>query len=40
MEKLPRVKMDSKAAVCYMNFGVGRTFIRGSAFLEEHRLAF
>jgi hypothetical protein len=32
--------MDSKAVVCYMNFGVRRPFLRGSAFPEEHRLAF
>jgi hypothetical protein len=40
MENHVWVRMDSKAVVCYMNFGVGRTFLRGSAFPEEHRLAF
>jgi hypothetical protein len=40
MENIPRVRMDSKAGVCYMNFGVGRPFLRGSAFSEERWLAF
>jgi hypothetical protein len=40
MENHARVRMDSKAVVCYMNFGVKGTFMRGHAFSEEHRLAF
>jgi hypothetical protein len=40
MENRIRVRMDSKAGVCYMNFGVRRPFLRGSVFSEEHPLAF
>jgi hypothetical protein len=40
MEYTRAVKMDSKPAVCYMNFGV-RGFIRaGFVFPKEHRIAF
>ena len=40
MENDLGVRMDSKAVVCYMNFGVERQCMRGAAFPEEHRLAF
>ena len=40
MENSLRVRMDSKAGVCYMNFGVRRPFLRASTFSEEQRLAF
>jgi hypothetical protein len=40
MENDLGVTMDSKAVVCYMNFGVRRACLRGSAFSEEQRLAF
>ncbi len=40
MENHVLVRMDSKAIVCYMNFGVRRPFLRGPTFSEEHRLAF
>jgi hypothetical protein len=40
MENHVRVRMDSKAVVCYMNFGVRRPFMCESTFPEEHRLAF
>jgi len=40
MENRARVRMDSKAGVCYMNFGVRGHLFACSAFPEEHRLAF
>jgi hypothetical protein len=40
MENCWRAKMDSKAWVCYMNFGVGGYLFTESAFLEEHWFAF
>jgi hypothetical protein len=40
MESAAAVRMDSKAVVCYMNFGVGDHLCVASAFPEEHRLAF
>ena len=40
MENPIGVKMDSKAGVCYMNFGVRGHSFACSAFPEEHRLAF
>ena len=40
MENLLRVKMDSQAGVCYMNFGVRGHPFAWSIFPEERRLAF
>jgi hypothetical protein len=40
MENRVPVKIDSKAVVCYMNFGVGRQCMGESALSEEHRLCF
>ena len=40
MENQYSVKMDSKAGVCYMNFGVRGQLCAVSAFPEELRLAF
>jgi hypothetical protein len=40
MENHVRVRMDSKAGVCYMNFGVGDDLCVASTFPEEHWLAF
>jgi hypothetical protein len=33
------LKMDSRAGVCYMKFGVRGHSFAGFVFLEEHRLA-
>lgn len=40
MESKSAERMDSKAGVCYMNFGVSGHLFACSAFPEEHRLAF
>jgi hypothetical protein len=40
MENRIRVRMDSQAGVCYMNFDVECYSFAGSALPEEQRLAF
>jgi hypothetical protein len=40
MENHARVRMDSNAIVCYMNFGVDARVCTASSFPEEHWLAF
>jgi hypothetical protein len=39
MENHVLVRMDSKAGVCYMNFGMGTYALTRPALREEHRLA-
>jgi hypothetical protein len=40
MENHVLVRMDSKAGVCYMNFGVSGDSFAVSTLPKEHRLAF